>query len=157
LQVQQTPLLTEVGYLSVSPFRIGKSQQWSIALTDKGKEFLTKYDENRAYGQAGKAGCETSQYTFPLATFEFGAIDGITKESKDSNTAVVHFNWKWKPTTLGTAYLNASPQVRDSAHVVNSHLPFDLKTSFPRFEDQRFSSARFTLYDDGWRFEKIIE
>lgn len=151
-EVTASALLTDAGYLTVS--RTENSRNWSIALTDKAREVLSKYHHGDSYGHEGEPGCETSQYTFPLATFQLDGITGIVAESKGSNSARVDFVWKWKATEFGLAYQSALPELRRNSNVVAHQLPFPFRQR--GFEDQQFSSAEFRLYDDGWRFENVI-
>jgi len=135
--VKRPQRLAYTGYLTMWEFRV------TPRLTAKGKKAV------RAAGGEGED-------SVPAFRREIVEITGIRKEG--ANRAEVEFTWKATPTEAGEAFDPMSdtfkslpPKLQQKITKVNI-LGNSLKTSFG---EARRATARFQLYDNGWRVDYV--
>jgi hypothetical protein len=139
-----TQLLRVLGYLDVKP----DGRFFNVTVTPRGQAFLHAMKETAYAHETDAAGCDYQQLTFPYGVQRLKNITGITR---NQNTSKVDFSWKWELNQLGTELVEGSPVFTKLAD--DSRLQ-DLPIPKYEVEYGGYSSAVFTLYDDGWRLER---
>jgi hypothetical protein len=130
---------------------------WQLSLTDKGKaapnaERVRLHDYHNALN-----GCDYRAISFAVATPELIKITGISGEG---DSRQVDFEWKWKPTELGTAlreggsiYTKLSPMQRSTLMAVTPADLLVIHMPVPPEGASTQSTVTFKKYDDGWRLQ----
>lgn len=91
--------------------------------------------------------CRYVLYFIPLAYKQFIGVTGV---SFDGTRAVADYAWRWRPTSVGEAFMKGNPAYDRLSD--NEKLEVDSST-IPLSPGSRVERARFRLFDDGWRLE----
>ena len=117
----------------------------NYTLTDKGKKYWGDYE------------LPVQETVIPTAKKEFINVTGIT--GLGETDAQVEFTWRWLPNELGKSLDPSTEEFKRLPENLKTNLtsvyPYPVSPFIADWGNERFGSAQFQKYDDGWRLINV--
>ena len=118
----------------------------NYTLTDKGKTYWSDYE------------LPAQETVIPTARKEFINVTGIT--GTGPTEAGVEFTYRWLPNQLGKSLDPSTAEFKSLPENLRKHLtevyPYRVSPFIADWGGERFGSAQFRKYDDGWRLINVF-
>jgi len=118
----------------------------NYTLTEKGKKYWSDYE------------LPVQETVIPTAKKEFINVTGITNTG--AMEAQVEFIYRWLPNQLGKSLDPSTEEFKSLPENLKTNLtsvyPYRVSPFIANWGNERFGSARFQKYDDGWRLINVF-